>query len=215
MDDKGADAFLGAGLEEVRYKVPKGKFRVVLVDMFDHTANIIQDFDDVSSAKKYVLDNEDMLGEYESLVIYDDEGKLLYDSDWEEERVDDETVDKFMDVVHRELGNDRFEEYVKSALALEKNAKSMEDIKEIAIQVDGTVQDKLKNLFFIYAFLGLVDAKLGGFIKSAGMAMEAFGFKDPKEVYEHIGEIKEITDDEISIISIAGLKFGYDFKHGS
>ena len=82
LDKKDADAFLGAGWEDVRYKVPKGKFRVALIDMFDYTTTIIGDFDDESSAKKYVLDNEDLLGGYESLVIYNDEGKLVYNSDW-------------------------------------------------------------------------------------------------------------------------------------
>ena len=81
--------------------------------------------------------------------------------------------------------------------------------------MDGTIKDKLKNLFLIYGYLGLVDEKLASFIKSAGMAIEESGFKDPKEVYEHIGEMKELTGDAISLVSIAGLKFGYDFKHGS
>ncbi len=86
VKEVGADAFLGMGWEEVRYKVPKGKFRVVLIGMFDHTATIIQDFDDESSAKKYVLNNENMLGDYESMVIYNDKGDLVYDSDWEKEK---------------------------------------------------------------------------------------------------------------------------------
>ena len=47
------------------------------------------------------------------------------------------------------------------------------------------------------------------------LLIETSGFKDPKEVYEHIGDVDELTDDVISLVSLAGLKFGYDFKHGN
>ena len=119
-------------------------------------------------------------------------------------------------MVRDELGSKGYEEYVKTSLLISDNSvKSMDDITKTALEVDGTIQDKLKNLFFIQAFLGLVDAELGGFIKSTGMAIEANGFKDPKEVYKHIGAVDELTDDVISLVSLAGLKFGYDFKHGN
>ena len=80
MDEKDADAFLSHGLENVRYAVTKGKYRVVLVDMWDHTATIMGDYDSLEEAKEHIEDNFEG-DEYTSMVIYDDQGKLLYDTD--------------------------------------------------------------------------------------------------------------------------------------
>jgi len=82
---KGVDAVLGMGWENVRGNIPKGKFRVVLVDMFDHTATVMEDFDSEEEAREYVEDYAEDLDEWESLVIYDDRGDLLYDTDWDKE----------------------------------------------------------------------------------------------------------------------------------
>ena len=213
------DAMLGAGYEGVRLNVPKGKFRVVQVDMFDHTVDIIEDFDSKEAAIEYVEEAAEFLEDEKwlSYVVYDDKGEIVYDSDWKKEKPKKETLDKFMDFVHKEFGDDKFEAYIKTAEKLsEKGVKSIDNITETVLEIEGTVQDKLKNLFFIYGFLGLVSVELGVFINSTGnMVIEASGFKDPRKVYGHIEEMNELTDDLISLVSIAGLKFGYDFKHSN
>ena len=82
------DAVLGIGYERVRLGVPKGKFRVVQVDMFNHTADIIEDFDSREEAIKYVKDTAEYLknDRWLSYVVYDDKGELIYDSDWEKKK---------------------------------------------------------------------------------------------------------------------------------
>ena len=92
LKKKGVDAILGIGWENIRGNIPKGKFRVALIDMFGHTATVIEDFNSEKEAREYVADYAEELDEWESFVIYDDQGHLLYDTDWDKEEEENEVI---------------------------------------------------------------------------------------------------------------------------
>ncbi len=71
------EAFLGSGWEEVRLKIPKGKYRVVMLDSWEHTATVLEDFDTLEGAMEFVEDLKLMDGEdpYTEYVVYDDRGE--------------------------------------------------------------------------------------------------------------------------------------------
>ncbi len=77
MENMRGEAFLGSGWEEVRLKIPKGKYRVVLLDFWDYTATVINDFDTLEEAIEFIEDLRIMGGEdsYTEYVIYNDRGE--------------------------------------------------------------------------------------------------------------------------------------------
>ncbi len=77
MSDKcTGEAFLTHGLECVRYGVPRGRYRLVLLDFWDYTATVVGDYETAEKAKSQICGD---LGEYQDYVIYDDAGNVVYD----------------------------------------------------------------------------------------------------------------------------------------
>jgi hypothetical protein len=73
-------AFLGDGWEDIRLKIPQGKFRLVMLDFFDYTAQVVGDFDTLEEAKDYLEElTENQLDEYTDFVIYNDKGEVVFD----------------------------------------------------------------------------------------------------------------------------------------
>ncbi len=76
---KNKTAFLGNGWEDVRLKIPKGKYRLVMLDFWDHTATAIDDFDTHEEAKEFmdemgIIEDADS---YTEFVIYNDQGEIV------------------------------------------------------------------------------------------------------------------------------------------
>ncbi len=79
---RGKKAFLGYGWEDIRLRIPKGKYRLVMLDFWDHTAEVLGDFSSLEGAKEY-LDNFTDFDEddhYIDFVIYNDRGEVVYDA---------------------------------------------------------------------------------------------------------------------------------------
>ena len=68
-------AFLFNGWEEIRRNIPEGKYRLVFLDFWDHTAEVVGDYDSIEEAEEEILP----VGEYEDFVIYNDLGEVVYD----------------------------------------------------------------------------------------------------------------------------------------
>ncbi len=86
---KNKTAFLGNGWEDVRLKIPKGKYRLVMLDLWDHTATVIDDFDTPEDAREF-MDEMGIIGDAESyteFVIYNDQGEVV-------EQITSESSDK-------------------------------------------------------------------------------------------------------------------------
>ncbi len=76
---KNENAFLGNGWEDVRLKIPKGKYRLVMLDFWDHTATVIDDFDTPEEAREF-MDEMGIIEDAESyteFVIYNDQGEVV------------------------------------------------------------------------------------------------------------------------------------------
>ncbi len=76
---KNKTAFLGNGWEDVRLKIPKGKYKLVMLDFWDHTATVIDDFDTSEEAKEFmdemgIIEDADS---YTEFVIYNDQGEIV------------------------------------------------------------------------------------------------------------------------------------------
>ncbi|AGB05077.1 hypothetical protein AciM339_1215 [Aciduliprofundum sp. MAR08-339] len=78
--EKEYEEFLSDGVDKVRYEIPQGMFRVVLLDSWSLTADIIGDYPSKEEAIKNAEELSKFADEYESVVVYDDEGKVIYDS---------------------------------------------------------------------------------------------------------------------------------------
>ncbi len=68
-------AFLGDGWEEIRLRIPKGKYRLVFLDFWNYTADVVGDYDSIEEAKEHMFFPD----EYEDFVIYDDMGHVVFD----------------------------------------------------------------------------------------------------------------------------------------
>jgi len=76
---KNKTAFLGNGWEDVRLKIPKGKYRLVMLDFWDYTATVIDDFDTLEEAKEFmdemgIIEDADS---YTEFVVYNDQGEIV------------------------------------------------------------------------------------------------------------------------------------------
>ncbi|MCD6370205.1 MAG: hypothetical protein J7L63_01740 [Thermoplasmata archaeon] len=78
---KGKKAFLGGGWEDIRLKIPSGKYRLVMVDFWDHTAEMLGDFDSLEEAKKYLEEFAEFDDESVDFVIYNSRGEVVYNAD--------------------------------------------------------------------------------------------------------------------------------------
>jgi len=78
---KGKKAFLGVGWEDIRLKIPSGKYRLVMLDFWDHTAEVLGDFESLEEAKKYLEEFAEFDDEFVDFVIYNSRGEVVYSAD--------------------------------------------------------------------------------------------------------------------------------------
>ncbi len=73
------EAFLGHNWEDIRLKIPKGKFRVVMLDFWDYTATVMGDFNTLEDAQDYLKELTSLAppDSYIEFVIYNDRGEAI------------------------------------------------------------------------------------------------------------------------------------------
>lgn len=79
----GEKAFLGHNWENIRLRIPKGKYRLVMLDFWEHTAKVLGDFGTLEEAREYLHDFTDFEEDeyYIDFVIYNDQGEVVYDAE--------------------------------------------------------------------------------------------------------------------------------------
>ncbi len=77
MERNNKKAFLGYGWEDVRLKIPSGKYRLVMLDFWDYTAEVLGDFNSLDEAKAHLKSltyfYDDEQDRYTDFIIYNDQ----------------------------------------------------------------------------------------------------------------------------------------------
>jgi len=138
------EAFLGHHWEDIRLKIPKGKYRVVMLDFWDYTASVINDFDTLEEAMDFVDELKLMNGDPTiEFVVYDDRGEEIH--------MEEEGLDIPIPGVEDVFIHIKDEDYVAVAIFLDDKgefedllfdkANSVEEAKDIARKLKNEHKD--------------------------------------------------------------------------